>query len=331
MQALSLGDAATGIVMSVLNRPYFRDEEAAFTFLEGIVWPSGPVCPHCGVIGTAYKMTANPEKRIRVGLWKCRDCRKQFTVKVGTVFEHARLPLHKALQCAYLLCSSKKGISANQLSRGLEISLKAAWFLAHRVREAMRELHLEPLGGEGKTVEIDETYTGGLEKNKHRNKRKTVRGRGGAGKQIAVSLVERGGKVRSHHIASVSAKNLRPIVEKQIHEDTAVMSDTGGARVATEFKSHGMVNHGIGEYVRGEISTNTVEGFFSILKRGINGTYHHVSEAHLKRYLCEFDFRYNHRASLGVDDFSRTVAALAGITGKRVTYKPAVIDGEGEI
>ncbi len=311
--------------MSVLNKPYFREEEAAFTFLEGIVWPKGPVCPHCGAIGTAYKMTANPEKRIRVGLWKCRECRKQFTVKVGTVFEHARLPLHKALQCAFLLCSSKKGISANQLSRTLEISLKAAWFLAHRVREAMRELHLDQLGGDGMVVEIDEAYIGGREKNKHAWQRRKENV-GGRGKQATLALVERGGRVRTHHIADVTGKTLRPILEQQIHEATHVMSDTGGSRPAKMFKKHGMVNHSIGEYVRSEVSTNTVEGYFSILKRGINGVYHHVSEAHLKRYLCEFDFRYNHRVALGVDDFSRTVAALAGITGKRVTYKPAVGD-----
>ena len=169
--------------MSVLNRPYFRDEEAAHGFLEAIVWPGGAECPHCGVVGTAYKIAANPAKRVRYGLWKCRDCRKQFTVKIGTVFEHARLPLHKALQAAYLLCSSKKGISANQLSRALEISLKAAWFLSHRVREAMRELYFaDQLGGEGKIVEADETYVGGKERNKHWSK-KNADHIGGVGKQ----------------------------------------------------------------------------------------------------------------------------------------------------
>lgn len=313
--------------MSILNRPYFRDEEAAFGFLEGILWPDGAVCPHCGVIGTAYKIAANPEKRVRFGLWKCRDCRKQFTCKVGTVFEHARLPLHKALQAAYLLSSSKKGISSNQLARALEISLKAAWFLSHRIREAMRETHFAvQLGGDGKVVEADETYVGGKERNKHRSKRNKDN-IGGVGKEMVFSLVERGGRVRSMHLRSVSAATLRPILSAQIDaEKTRLMTDGEGQYrlVAPMFKSHETVNHGIGEYVRGDVSTNTIEGYFSILKRGITGVYHHVSGQHLKRYVAEFDFRYNNRAALGVDDFGRTIAALLGIKGKRLTYKPAV-------
>src|SRR4051812_15209015 len=199
--------------MSILNRPYFRDEGAAHTFLEAIVWPDGSECPHCGVVGTAYKIAANPAKRVRYGLWKCRDCRKQFTCKVGTVFEHARVPLHKALQAAYLLCSSKKGISSNQLARALEISLKAAWFLSHRDREAMRELDIAArLGGEGKIVEADEAYIGGKERNKHRSKRNKDH-IGGVGKEMVFSLVGRGGKVRSMHLPSVSAENPRPVLE----------------------------------------------------------------------------------------------------------------------
>jgi transposase-like protein len=320
--------------MSILNRPYFRDEVAAHSFLEAIVWPDGTECPHCGVVGTAYKIAANPAKRVRYGLWKCRDCRKQFTVKVGTVFEHARVPLHKALQAAYLLSSSKKGISSNQLSRALEISLKAAWFLSHRVREAMRELHfIDQLGGEGKIVEADETYVGGKERNKHRSKR-DKKHIGGVGKEMVFSLVERGGKVRSMHLPSVSAGNLRPILKAQIDaERTRLMTDGEGQYrlVAPMFKSHETVNHGIGEYVRGDVSTNTIEGYYSILKRGITGVYHHVSAQHLKRYVAEFDFRYNNRVALGVDDFSRTIAALAGIKGKRLMYSQAPGGREGAI
>jgi transposase-like protein len=309
--------------MSILNRPYFRDEEAAHVFLESILWPDGAECPHCGVIGGAYKIAANPAKRVRYGLWKCRDCRKQFTCKVGTVFEHARVPLHKALQAAYLLCSS------NQLSRALEISLKAAWFLSHHVREAMRELDITArLGGEGKIVEADEAYIGGKERNKHRSKRNKDH-IGGVGKEMVFSLVERGGKVRSMHLPSVSAENLRPVLEAQIDAaKTRLMTDGEGQYrlVAPMFKSHEVVNHGIGEYVRGDVSTNTIEGYFSILKRGITGVYHHVSPQHLKRYVAEFDFRYNTRTALGVDDFSRTMTALLGVKGKRLMYSQASND-----
>jgi transposase-like protein len=238
--------------VSILNRPYFREEEAAHSFLEGILWATGAVCPHCGVVGTAYKIAANPEKRVRYGLWKCRDCRKQFTVKIGTVFEHVRLPLHKALQATFLLCSSKKGISAHQLSRMLEISLKAAWFIGHRVREAMAPHTVELMGGEGKIIEADESYVGGKERNKHRSKRNKDH-IGGVGKEMVFSLVERGGKVRSRHLPSVSAKNLRPVLNQQIADasKTKFMTDGEGQYrlVADMFASHEVVNHGIGEYV----------------------------------------------------------------------------------
>lgn len=312
--------------MSILSRPYFLDEDAAHAFLEGILWPDGPECPHCGVIGTAYKIAANPAKRVRYGLWKCRDCRKQFTCKVGTVFEHARVPLHKALQAVYLICSSKKGISSNQLSRALEISLKAAWFLGHRIREAMRDGKLGALGGEGRTVEADGTFVGGKDKNKHANKRA---GRGGMDKEPVFALVERRGTVRSLHVPAVDADTLRPILQAQLDGASMVYTDGDGAMrvLGAELDKHEWVNHGIGEYVRGDAHTNTIEGYFSILKRGIVGTYHHVSQQHLKRYLAEFDFRYNNRVALGVDDFSRTMTALLGVKGKRLTYKPAVDHG----
>jgi transposase-like protein len=197
--------------MSILSRPYFHDEAAAFQFLESLLWADGPVCPKCGTVGEAGKLEGvkskasakNPEGVTRHGLWKCYACRQQFTVRVGTVFESAHISLHKMLQAVYLLSSSKKGISAHQIHRALEITYKSAWFLCHRIREAMREGRVPPLGGEGKTVEIDETYIGGLDKNKHRNKRPKI-GRGGIAKEIAFSLVERGGKVRSHHVANVS-------------------------------------------------------------------------------------------------------------------------------
>ena len=317
---------------SVLKQPYFHEEEAAFLALEAIMWPSGKPehCPHCGsadqdkinrlAVQRSKPSKRNPNGKAVYGLWKCYACRQQFTVRKGTVFEESRLELHLWFQAAFLMCSSKKGVSANQLHRTLGVTLKTAWFLAHRLREAMAPHFTEPMGGEGKTVEIDETYIGGKEKNKHKWKRKHA-GTGGSGKEIAFSLVERGGRVRSHHVPSVNAKTLKPILDAQLHAATTVYSDEGGARVGRTFANSDTVNHSIGEYVRGEVHTNTIEGFFSILKRGIIGTYHHVSEQHLKRYLAEFDFRYNERAALGTDDVGRTTKALAGAKGKRLTYR----------
>jgi hypothetical protein len=205
-------------------------------------------------------------------------------------------------------------------------SYRTAWFMAHRIREGMRELFPEeagPLGGEGKTVEIDETYVGGLEKNKHRSKRKH-KGTGGAGKESVFSLVERGGRVRSHHVVEVTAKTLRPILQAQVDGATFIMTDEGAVakKIGKEFDKHGSVNHSIGEYVRGDVHTNTIEGYFSILKRGTNGTFHHVSQQHLKRYLAEFDFRYNERSALGVNDKARASKAVKGVVGKRLSVCP---------
>jgi transposase-like protein len=304
--------------MSVLSKKYFHDEEAAFAYLEGILWPTGPVCPHCGVIDRAYKIKANPEKRVRLGLWKCAECRKQYTVKVGTVFEHGRIPLHLMLQATYLMCSSKKGVSAHQLHRALEITYKTAWFLAHRIREAMREGKVPGgLGGANKVVEADETFVGGKAKN-------AKRGKPVPKKEAVFALVERDGRVSSHHVVAVNARTLRPVLMTHVDRKSYLMTDEAGQykRMGMEFAGHGSVNHSIDEYVRGKFwHTNTVEGYFSVLKRGIGGTYQHVSQQHLKRYLGEFDFRYNYRVGLGVDDQKRTETALAGIVGKRLTYE----------
>jgi len=303
---------------SVLSEPYFTDEQAAFDRLEAIVWPDGIVCPHCGVMGKARALTGVKGKngRVRIGLKKCYACRKQFTVRVGTVFEASHVPLHMWFQAAYLMCSSKKGISSNQLHRTLGVTLKTAWFMSHRLREAMRVLKMEPLGGEDKFVEADETYVGGKAKN--RAYAKTL-----PRHEPVVALVERKGHVASFHVPNVNAANLKPILKEQISSRSDLRTDESGVytEIGKSFTSHETVNHSAKEYVRGDAHTNTIEGYFSILKRGIYGVYHHVSQEHLKRYLAEFDFRYNHRIALGIADPARTEAALRGIVGKRLTYR----------
>jgi transposase-like protein len=302
--------------MSILSSPHFHNETAAIERLEALVWPQGPFCPRCGGF---ERIT--PVKGGRAGLRRCGPCKREFTVTVGTIFERSHVKLNKWFQAAHLMASSKKGVSAHQLHRTLQVTYKTAWFMAHRLREAMRELRMEPMGGEGKTVEADETYVGGKERNKHKSKR-DKKHIGGVGKEMVFSLVERGGRVRSQHLPVVNTQNLREILTEQLHEGTAVMTDDAGQyrHVGRDFP-HEVVNHGAGEYVRGDAHTNTIEGYFSILKRGIVGTYHHVSQQHLKRYLAEFDFRYNNRASLGVEDEGRADRLVRGIIGKRLTYR----------
>lgn len=301
--------------MSVLSKPYFHDEAAAFAKLEEIVWPNGPICPHCGGRERIYELKG---KSTRQGLKKCGHCRKQYTVRVGTVFESSHIPLHKWFQAAYLMASSKKGISAHQLHRTLEITYKSAWFMAHRLREAMRD-NSDPmgaLGGQNKVVEADETYVGGKAKNRAYKEPPK--------KEAVVSLVERDGRVKSFHLKTVTAKTLRPILVTQIDRKSYLMTDESLVYIKTgeEFAGHGTVNHSVDEYVRhgSFMHTNTVESFFSLLKRGLHGAYHHVSQQHLKRYLAEFDFRHNAR---GVSDAERSELMLRGIRGKRLTYAPA--------
>ena len=304
---------------SVLTAAHFHDEDAAYAYVEARVWATGRTCPHCGVVGQSSAMKG---KSTRIGAYKCYACRKPFTVKVGTIFESSHIKLHIWLQAIFLICSSKKGISSNQLHRVLGITLKSAWFLSHRIREAMRDTNGGILGGEGKFVEADETYVGGKEKNKHVGKRER-HNIGGRGKESVFALVERGGKVRSQHVGGVSAATLRPILKAQVDAATALMTDDAGQyrHMGRDFARHEVVNHGILEYVRGDAHTNTIEGYFSVLKRGIVGTYHHVSPQHLKRYLAEFDFRHNERSGLGVNDTMRAERALKGIVGKRLTYQ----------
>lgn len=308
--------------MSILSAPHFHNETAAIARLEDIVWPQGPFCPRCGGFDRI-----TPVKGGRAGLRRCGPCKREFTVTVGTIFERSHVKLHKWFQAAHLMASSKKGISAHQLHRTLKVQYKTAWFMEHRLREAMRELNpTEPLGGEGKTVEMDETFIGGLEKNKHRSKRQH-KGTGGVGKEAVYALVERSGSVRSHHVPAVTADNLKPIIEAHIDGATIVYTDEGATSkgLGRLFEKHESVNHSIGEYVRGDAHTNTIEGYFSILKRGIHGVYHHVSQQHLKRYLAEFDFRYNERAALGVNDQARADRLIRGIVGKRLMYKDSCV------
>lgn len=307
--------------MSILSKPYFHDEAAAYEKLESIVWPNGPFCPHCGEAEKVYRIKANTAKRVRIGLLKCGSCRKQFTVKVGTVFESSHVPLNLWLQAVYLLVSSKKGISANQLHRTLGVTLKTAWFMEHRIREAMREGALAPFGSDGGVVEVDETFIG---HDKTKKPRGVKKGRGVHHKFKVLSLVERNtGKARSMVVDDLKASTLAPLVRENLAKEARLMTDEASyyTLVGREFADHGVVRHGIGEYGRGEVHTNTIEGFFSIFKRGMKGVYQHCSKRHLHRYLAEFDFRYNNRAVLGVGDPERADKALSGIVGKRLTYQ----------
>jgi transposase-like protein len=291
----------------------FTDPLKAAEYLESIRWPNGPVCPHCGEAERNHYQLKSQTRR----LWKCAACRKQFTVTVGTIFEASHIGLHKWLMAFYLLCSSKKGMSSHQLHRMLGVTYKTAWFMTHRIREAMKAPPFQSrLEG---VVEADETYIGGTAR---RWRKRSWEGgyqvgRGG-GKPPVLSLVERGGRVRSTHIANVTGAELGGVIRRQVDPSAHLMTDSFKSyrRVGKEFAGHEWVDHSR-EYVRGDVHTNTAENFFSILKRGIDGVYHHVSEVHLHRYLAEFDFRYNGR---GLDDSERTIAALRGAEGKRLKY-----------
>ncbi len=305
--------------MSDLSKPIFHNETKAREWLEARLWPDGPICPKCGTVGEATLMQGESH---RPGLYQCNACREPFTVTVGTLYERSKVPLHKWLAATHLMMASKKGMSALQIGRLLGLSPKTSWFLCHRIRESLRETHPEMLGGEGKIIEADETWIGGKEANKHVGKR-NKKNIGGKGKEAAFALVERGGKVRSFHVPEVTGKTLGPILSAQLHSKSALMTDEGGQyyHAGKKFARHETINHSADEYVRGDAHTNTIEGYFSIMKRGIVGVYHHVSQQHLKRYLAEFDYRYNERAALGVDDAERMAKSIPGIVGKRLYYK----------
>ncbi|HWB85310.1 MAG TPA: IS1595 family transposase [Bryobacteraceae bacterium] len=314
--------------------PHFQDPEKAREFLESKRWPNGPECPHCGVVGEAYRLTADLENKkakthTRKGVWKCAACREQFTVTVGTIMEDSHIPLNKWLLAFHLLCASKKGMSAHQLHRMLGVTYKSAWFMAHRIRYAMTQ---EPLSSKlGGVVEIDETYVGGkfrkINKWQQREAGQEPKKRANpvGNKAAVVSVLQRNGRVQSMHVERVTAENLQPIVQQMVCESAHIMTDSstvlGGVTMQTGHK-HDQVNHTEKEYVRYEdgicITTNSVEGYFATLKRGINGVYHHVGKHHLHRYLSEFDFRYNARE---VSDVERRNLCIAQVGGKRLKYR----------
>lgn len=304
-----------------LKAKIYTDETAARKHLEKLLWPNGPVCPHCGVVGEATELHGDST---RPGVWKCRACEKPFSVTVGTVCERSKIPLTKWLLATELLTSSKKGISSHQLARMLGVTYKTAWFVGHRIREAMAPADSAPMGGEGQTVEADEMYTGKVAgKTKHP-------GAGGyAHKRTVVSLVQRGGAARSFHIQTQGRLEIAAVIDNQTKDGTRMMTDGSQVYRFMPVVLHDVINHSTGEYVRvkldgTKVHTNTVEGFFGIFKRGMIGTYQHCGEAHLQRYLSEFDFRYSNRSALGVDDATRANIALQGIAGKRLTYRRTV-------
>lgn len=311
---------------AILSEPRFHNEDAAFDYVEAHLWPNGPVCPHCkataekiGVLNARTKPSKkNPEGLRRHGLRKCYACRKEFTVRVGSIFEDSHLPLHLWLQTIHLLSSGKKGISTRHIQRLLNCSMKTAWFLTHRIREIMKPGtpdDVPPLGGEGIIIESDEVYLGAIAGRK--KWRKPVE------KQIVMALVERNGAVRSVRVPNVRAETLRRVLKQTAKAGSHLMTDDSTSYRAGmgEFASHDRIAHAYGEYARGSVHTNTVEGFFSILRRGLYGTYQHVSEAHLHRYLNEFDYRYSNREAVGIDDAQRAARVIENAMGRRLTYE----------
>ncbi len=298
--------------MCDLTAPYFLDKDKATQRLESLRWPDGPICPHCGSL-KAWVVKTRP------GLYKCGEygCRKQFTVTVGTVFERSKIPLNKWLMAVYLMCSSKKGISSHQLHRTLGVTYKTAWFMSHRIRAAMYDDSGEILGSDGGPVEVDETFLGAK-----RPKHKPPKASGSGHKMKVLSLLERGGRVRSFHVPNVKAATLHPILMDEISHKARLMTDSAGQYrgLNKHFAEHNIVDHMSGDYAHGDIYTNTLESF-GVMKRGLTGVYQHVGKQHLHRYCAEFDHRFTYRTANGYSDMERTDMALKGIGGKRLTYR----------
>lgn len=316
--------------MAALDNPIFTDADKAREHLESLRWPHGPLCPHCGNADPA-RIKALTGRAHRKGVYQCNECREQFTVTVGTVFERSKIPLNKWLLATHFMCASKKGMSAHQLHRMLGVTYKTAWFMCHRIREAMRPDRQSsgPLGGAGKIVEADETYFGKTETQPKLRRDGTpylTKGKGGpAGKRAVFALVERGGKVRSFHVDNANANTIREALVTNASRESRLFTDESRLyiKVGAEFGEHQTVRHVAKEYVRGVVHTNTIENVFSVFKRGMKGVYQHCAEKHLHRYLSEFDFRYNTRTALKVTDVERRDLALQGIEGKRLTYRRA--------
>jgi transposase-like protein len=309
--------------MDAFSAPRFTNDDAARAYLETLRWPDGPVCPHCGVVGHAYAIKP-------AGTYRCAEaaCRGNFTVTMNSPMERSHIALHKWVLAFHLMCSSKKGISAHQLHRTLGITYRSAWFMAHRVRECMRQGGLTPMGGEGKIVEADETYYGKTDQPRVSPRRKgrpyNPRGsRGPKDKRPVVALVERGGNVRTFHVPVADKATVGKIVADNIAHESRLHTDESRlySEIGTRFAAHETVKHSAGEYVRDDVHTNSAEGYFSIFKRGMRGNYQHCKEKHLHRYLAEFDFRYNHRIRLGYSDGDRAALAVKNADGKRLTYR----------
>lgn len=302
-----------------MSNPVYHDEEAARRHIEAVRWPNGPVCPFCGVMGDVIRPLGGGS--MGPGWYYCTACKDKFTARIGTIWERSHIPLHKWLLASRMMASSKKGVSAHQLHRTLNITYKSAWFLAHRIREAMKETDPTPIGGKGKIIEADETFIGPPSYQFH-NERGWKKKPGGGDMMKVVTLVERGGRAKSVKVDALQVPDIRKALAIA-SRDSALMTDEARhyRRLGKEFTSHEAVNHFIKEFARGNVTTNTVEGFFSIFKRGMKGVYQHCGEQHLQRYLNEFDFRYSNRAALGVDDAERTTRVLKGASGKRLTYR----------